>query len=38
LPVGRIGEPEDIARTYVHLMEQEFAAGSIFTVDGGGVV
>ena len=38
LPVGRIGEPEDIARTYVHLMEQEFATGSIFTVDGGGEV
>jgi NAD(P)-dependent dehydrogenase (short-subunit alcohol dehydrogenase family) len=38
LPVGRIGEPEDIARTYVHLMEQEWATGSIFTVDGGGEV
>jgi NAD(P)-dependent dehydrogenase (short-subunit alcohol dehydrogenase family) len=38
LPVGRIGEPEDIARTYVHLMQQEFATGSIFTVDGGEAV
>lgn len=38
LPVGRIGEAADIARTYVHLMEQEYATGSIFTVDGGGAV
>lgn len=38
LPVGRVGEAADIARTYVHLMEQEFATGSIFTVDGGGAV
>jgi NAD(P)-dependent dehydrogenase (short-subunit alcohol dehydrogenase family) len=36
LPVGRIGEPADIARSYVHLMEQEYATGSVVTVDGGG--
>lgn len=38
LPVGRIGEPADIARSYVHLMEQEYATGSIVTVDGGGLL
>jgi NAD(P)-dependent dehydrogenase (short-subunit alcohol dehydrogenase family) len=38
LPVGRIGESDDIARSYVHLMEQEFATGSVITVDGGGLL
>lgn len=38
LPVDRIGEPADIARSYVHLMEQEYATGSIVTVDGGSLL
>jgi NAD(P)-dependent dehydrogenase (short-subunit alcohol dehydrogenase family) len=38
LPVGRIGEASDLARSYLHLMEQEYATGSILTVDGGGVL
>jgi len=38
LPVGRIGQTADIARSYVHLMEQEYATGSIVTVDGGGLL
>jgi NAD(P)-dependent dehydrogenase (short-subunit alcohol dehydrogenase family) len=38
LPVGRIGETADVARSYVHLMEQEYATGSIVTVDGGGLL
>jgi NAD(P)-dependent dehydrogenase (short-subunit alcohol dehydrogenase family) len=38
LPVGRIGETADVARSYVHLMEQEYATGSVVTVDGGGLL
>jgi len=38
LPVGRIGESADVARTYVHMMEQEYATGTIVTVDGGGLL
>lgn len=38
LPVGRIGESADIAQTYVHLMEQQYATGSVITVDGGGLL
>ncbi|MEV7599444.1 SDR family oxidoreductase [Kitasatospora sp. NPDC089797] len=35
LPLGRIGEPEEIAASYVHLMGQRFATGTVVTVDGG---
>ncbi|UOZ05591.1 SDR family oxidoreductase [Amycolatopsis sp. WQ 127309] len=38
LPVGRIGETADVARSYVHLMEQDYATGSVLTVDGGGLL
>ncbi|MEU8223149.1 SDR family oxidoreductase [Kribbella sp. NPDC048915] len=38
LPVGRVGEPEDIAAAYVYLMNQPYATGSIVTVDGGYVL
>jgi NAD(P)-dependent dehydrogenase (short-subunit alcohol dehydrogenase family) len=38
LPVGRIGETADVARSYVHLMEQQYATGSVVTVDGGGLL
>jgi NAD(P)-dependent dehydrogenase (short-subunit alcohol dehydrogenase family) len=38
LPVGRTGEAEDIARTYVHLMEQEYSTGTVVSVDGGGLL
>ncbi|GAB3926852.1 SDR family oxidoreductase [Kribbella albertanoniae] len=38
LPVGRIGEPEDIAEAYVFLMNQHYATGSIVTVGGGNVL
>ena len=38
LPVGRIGESDDVARCYVYLMEQEFTTGSVVTVDGGGLL
>jgi NAD(P)-dependent dehydrogenase (short-subunit alcohol dehydrogenase family) len=38
LPVGRVGEASDLARSYLHLMEQEYATGGILTVDGGGLL
>jgi NAD(P)-dependent dehydrogenase (short-subunit alcohol dehydrogenase family) len=38
LPVGRVGEPEDIAAAYVFLMSQGYATGSIVSVDGGHVL
>jgi NAD(P)-dependent dehydrogenase (short-subunit alcohol dehydrogenase family) len=38
IPVGRAGEPQDIADTFVFLMNQGFATGSIITVDGGAVL
>jgi NAD(P)-dependent dehydrogenase (short-subunit alcohol dehydrogenase family) len=38
LPVGRVGEPSDIAAAYVYLMNQQYATGTILTVDGGGVL
>ncbi|MEI8409566.1 MULTISPECIES: SDR family oxidoreductase [unclassified Kribbella] len=38
LPVGRVGEPSDIAAAYVYLMNQGFATGTIVSVDGGHVL
>ncbi|MGW1346657.1 SDR family oxidoreductase [Kribbella sp. NPDC002412] len=38
LPVGRVGEPADIAAAYVFLMTEGFATGSIVSVDGGHVL
>jgi len=38
LPVGRIGAPEQIAETYLYLMQNEFSTGQTVVVDGGGVL
>jgi NAD(P)-dependent dehydrogenase (short-subunit alcohol dehydrogenase family) len=38
LPLGRVGEPEDVAREYVHLIEQSYATGVVSVVDGGTVL
>ncbi|MDE1011744.1 MAG: SDR family oxidoreductase [Paraburkholderia fungorum] len=38
LPVGRIGEAEDLAQTYVYLMTNRYATGQTVVVDGGGVL
>jgi NAD(P)-dependent dehydrogenase (short-subunit alcohol dehydrogenase family) len=35
LPLGRIGEVNDIAMAYIYCMEQEFGTGVVLTVDGG---
>ncbi|WP_035347889.1 SDR family oxidoreductase [Edaphobacter aggregans] len=38
LPTGRIGEPEDIAETYLYLMQSGFTTGQIVVIDGGAVI
>jgi len=35
LPVRHVAPPEDIAQTYIHLMEQTYATGQTVVVDGG---
>ena len=35
LPLGRIGEPNDIARACVFLASNDFATGTIMRIDGG---
>lgn len=38
LLVGRVGEADDIALTYVYLMKQQYGTGQSLIVDGGGVL
>jgi NAD(P)-dependent dehydrogenase (short-subunit alcohol dehydrogenase family) len=38
LPVGRVGEPHDIAKAYLFLMQEGFSTGQIVVVDGGTVL
>lgn len=38
LPVGRVGEVEDIAQAYLYLMKQAYGTGQALTVDGGNVL
>nr|WP_244174028.1 SDR family oxidoreductase [Paraburkholderia ginsengiterrae] len=38
LLVHRIGEADEIAQTYVHLMNNAFATGQTVVIDGGGVL
>jgi NAD(P)-dependent dehydrogenase (short-subunit alcohol dehydrogenase family) len=38
LPVGRVGEPRDIAQAYLFLMREEFSTGQTLVVDGGTVL
>ena len=35
LPVGRAGEPHDLAQAYLYLMREEFSTGQVIIVDGG---
>jgi NAD(P)-dependent dehydrogenase (short-subunit alcohol dehydrogenase family) len=35
LPAARVGEPGDIARAYLYLMEEGYSTGQTITVDGG---
>jgi NAD(P)-dependent dehydrogenase (short-subunit alcohol dehydrogenase family) len=38
LPVGRVGEPEDLAEAYLYHMRERFSTGQVVTVDGGTVL
>jgi NAD(P)-dependent dehydrogenase (short-subunit alcohol dehydrogenase family) len=38
LPVGRVGEPSEVAEAYIYLMKNRFSTGSIVVTDGGGVL
>lgn len=38
IPVGRVGEVEDIAAAYLFLMTAQFATGTVLTIDGGTVL
>jgi NAD(P)-dependent dehydrogenase (short-subunit alcohol dehydrogenase family) len=38
LPVGRIGNPEEIAATVLHLMENGYITGAVIDIDGGALV
>jgi len=38
LPVRQVGEAEDLALTYLYLMQQPFATGQVVIVDGGAVL
>lgn len=38
LPVGHVGEAEDLAQTYLYLMTNRYATGQTIIVDGGGVL
>jgi NAD(P)-dependent dehydrogenase (short-subunit alcohol dehydrogenase family) len=38
LPIGRVGEPGDVAQTFVYLMRSRHSTGSTVTIDGGAVL
>ncbi|RKR86314.1 NAD(P)-dependent dehydrogenase (short-subunit alcohol dehydrogenase family) [Micromonospora pisi] len=38
LPLGRVGEPEEVAEAFVYLLRSSYATGTIVTVDGGTLV
>lgn len=38
LPVRRVGEAEDIAKTFIYMMEQAYGTGQMLVVDGGNIL
>ena len=38
LPVGRVGQAEDVANAVIYLMTTPYASGSTVRVDGGGTI
>jgi NAD(P)-dependent dehydrogenase (short-subunit alcohol dehydrogenase family) len=38
LPLGRVGEVDEVASAYLYLISQPYATGTIVTVDGGSVL
>ena len=38
LPVGHVGEADEIAAAYLYLMRQTYGTGQVLVVDGGSVL
>jgi NAD(P)-dependent dehydrogenase (short-subunit alcohol dehydrogenase family) len=38
LPLGRVAEVEDVAKAYLHLMDQDYATGTVSVIDGGTIL
>ncbi|MFE7113566.1 SDR family oxidoreductase [Streptomyces sp. NPDC057575] len=38
LPVGRIGEPADVAKAFTHLMSNAYTTGQTLVIDGGATI
>ncbi|MFI6265367.1 SDR family oxidoreductase [Micromonospora sp. NPDC051006] len=38
LPLGRVGEPEEVAEAFVYLLRATYATGTVVTVDGGTLI
>jgi len=38
LPVGRVGQPDEVAAAFILAMENGFISGSLIDVDGGGLL
>ena len=38
LPVGHVGEVEEIAEAYLYLMRQSYCTGQVLVVDGGALL
>lgn len=38
LPVGRVGESDDLAEAYLYLMRQGYGTGQVIVIDGGAVL
>lgn len=38
LPLGRVGEPEEIAEAFVYLLRATYATGTVVTIDGGTLI
>ncbi|GAA4161740.1 SDR family oxidoreductase [Gryllotalpicola daejeonensis] len=38
LPLGRVGEPDDVAKAFLALMDQDYVTGAVSVVDGGTLV
>jgi NAD(P)-dependent dehydrogenase (short-subunit alcohol dehydrogenase family) len=38
LPVGHVGEAEEIAEAYLYLMHQSYSTGQVLIVDGGALL
>ncbi len=38
LPLGRVGETDEVARAYAYLIEEPFSTGTVLAVDGGALV